>query len=490
MRSLTCCLVMTAVLSLLPTLRADTFTIQEENGTMSRVEARLAGTGQGALILELADGQYKLVAEGQVLERKPGDGPKPMTHDEVAAALATRFGEALFRSNVQEPYVMGLVLGSPLPKASEGRAKNMLRKAANFFKNVDVAFGSFAKEVRLPIKNPTFPLVILIFETEEDFEKYTTEGTGGNGLSASRIAGFYSGVTNYLAIRLSECNTFDVPLHEAIHQQVYNRNMFRRLSPVPHWFDEGIATGFESNQGQVNIGPTKISTRYAKQALAARELSWSDMMGDDSVFAGDVLAGEAYGHAWSLHWLLVSKYRVQYSKYVRMLAEKEPLQKDTAETRMAEFKEAFGKDLTEFESDFKPALETGIKRQKVVLNPVKPAGVSKTSENMGEVELSATNYVDEGRLEVQGVLRNTSPIRAMAYHVTVETESGMYAEWHFPSLDVQKQVPLPAQNVTKRMLGAPGGRSQTFRVHVRSLPAGSEQADAWKTALPVPEFGR
>jgi hypothetical protein len=309
-------------------------------------------------------------------------------------------------------------------------------------------------------------------------------------MSAQRMAGFYSGMTNHLAIRLAECRTFEVPLHEAIHQQVYNRNVFQRLAPVPHWFDEGIATGFEGNQGKVNIGPTKISARYARQVLAAKNLSFGQIMADDDGFRGDVLAGEAYGYAWGLHWLMVTKYRTQYPKYVRLLAEKSPLAKQTAEERLSDFRDVFGKAPDEVTKDFRPYLDTGIRRQKVVLNPEKPAGISQTHENVGEVELTAVSRIDEGgRMEVEGKLTNTSPIRAMAYYVTVETDAGTYADWHIPNLDVQKTAPLPKQIVVKAMRGAPAaGRASKFRVHIRSTPVDSAEAAEWKKGkLPEPQ---
>ena len=77
------------------------------------------------------------------------------------------------------------------------------------------------------------------------------------------MGGFYSPQTNFLAVRLDECRTYEVVLHEAIHQQTYNRELFHRLAAVPTWFQEGIATGFESSQGKISVGPGKISMRYA-----------------------------------------------------------------------------------------------------------------------------------------------------------------------------------------------------------------------------------
>ena len=466
---------------------ADTFTYTDQAGAMQTVEAALIAEREGALVLGLPDGQYRIIPQEVVKERKPGEDPTPMTADEVADALETRFTSESFRSHIQEPYVMGLVLAAALPKNQDVRAKNFLRRAATFMKNVDAAFGAFAKEARLPVRNPTHPLVVLIFETDEVFEKYATEATGGRGLSAGNISGFYSGLTNHLAIRMGECNTFDVPLHEAIHQQVYNRNVFRRLSPVPHWFDEGIATGFESLEGKINIGPTKISPRYARLALAARELSWPQMMDDDAVFAGDVLAGEAYGHAWSLHWLIITKYRAEYGKYVRLLAGKTPLLKESPEQRQADFQECFGRSVADMQKEFRTALDAGLKRQKVDLVPKRVPGHSLTQQNSGEVQLTAVASAGSATFEAKGLLKNISPIRAMAYHVVVATDAGTYADWYVSNLDVGKSVPLEPQSASKRMPGSRGGIARGYRVLIRAVPPHTPTAEEWASGkLPVP----
>ena len=251
-------------------LQADEFRVRLPEGGEETIEARLVGSGQGALVLELADGQYRLVPEGAVADRKIADGPEPLSGDAIAARLAGRFGPDVTYTLVKEPFVYVLVVASPLGRTSDTRAKNFLQRVATFFKNVDQAFVAFLKETKLKVVTPTHPLPVLIFESQDDFDKYARSITGGNGLSVGRVLGFYSELTNMLAIRLSECRTFDTPLHEAIHQLSFNHQMLPRLASIPRWFAEGLATGFEANQGRVNIGPALVSARYARQVREAR----------------------------------------------------------------------------------------------------------------------------------------------------------------------------------------------------------------------------
>jgi hypothetical protein len=460
--------------------------VDKESETVE-IEARIVASEKGAHVLELADGEYRIIPQGAVQERVVDDGPEPLDANAMAARLRERFGAEKFRSYVQGSYVMGMVLSAPLQKTSEGRANTFLKQGAQFMKSVENSFGSFVKDARIDIDPPRFPLVVLIFEARPDFEAYAAKATGGNGLSASRIAGFYSGNTNWLAIRLDECQSFDVPLHEAIHQQVYNRNVFQRLAPIPHWFDEGIATGFESANRKITTVPTKVSPRYAKQALATDQFDWKTMAQNDRVFMGDVLAGEAYGQAWGLHWLLVTKYRVEYGKYLRLLSKKKALEADDPDQRLADFRQAFGKDIAVMEKEFTQALNAAIKRQKLQPPEKPPAGVSLSHENLGNVELHAVSTA--GQLRAEGTISNLSPFRTMSFHVTIETDAGTYGEWFIDELGVGKSAPLQLQAVEKRMTNSAGGSSRTFRVHIRSAPTDSSDAAFWrKGQLPVPVY--
>lgn len=471
-------------------LRADTFTYVDKDGQKQDTAAKLVASASGVHVLALPDGQYKMIPEGAIVERRPDEGPAALTPAEMAQRLEREFGKEKFRVYVKSPpFVMGLVLETPLPKQAETRTTALLKKGAQFMTSVSRAFTDFVEETRVDVVQPEYPLVVLIFETDSEFEKHAAPALGGGTLSAGNVSGFYSGLTNRLSIRLAECRTFDVPLHEAIHQQVYNRGVFNRLAPVPHWFDEGIATGFEANNGRITVSPVKISTRYAKQALEEDTFDWKAMATNDKVFQGDVLASEAYGQAWGLHWLLVTKYRSQYGKYLRTLAAKEPLSADSPEQRLADFREAVGHELPELEQEFLPVLSAAVKRQKVVLEQAKTPGLSLTEDDLGKVEMSAVRLVDQGgRLQVEGNLANVSPLRNMTFHVTVETDIGTYAEWVVPDLPPNKTATLGRQFVLKAMQGGGlAGSSRTFRVKIRSTPADSGEAKAWREGnAPVP----
>lgn len=487
---------------------ADKFYYRDADGKPAELEASLVGSGQGIYVLETSDGRYHLVPRTAAEKRVAAPGPVPLDGSAMAARLEQEFTAERFRSYLQEPFVIGLVLGSPLPKTSEGSAKALLRDVATFMKNVEGAFARYVRDARIEAPAPAHPVIVLIFETKDDFAKYAAAASSRDEDITQRVAGFYSKLTNILAIRLEECRTYETPLHEAIHQQVYVRKIFQRLAPIPTWFDEGLATGFEANAGKINVGPGKVSVRYANQAMEATQVKWDNLLADDAAFGNPALIDDAYGQAWGLHWLLVTRYKTEYAAYMRLLGQKKPLQEDSPQQRRADFQQALGDRLAEMQSQFRALLDAACRKQNVVLKPPQRKGISLTEENMGQVQLTAVRHQTVGaeglagdRLEVQGTLMNLSPLRPMAFHVTVQTDAATYADWLIPKLDMLKSTPLPAQNVQKPMdiaasavaeaAAARGlGQGSRFLVRIRSVPADSDEARRWSSGqLPKPVFG-
>jgi hypothetical protein len=471
--------------------RADKFSYRDEAGEFVEVQARVVGSSEGFGALELPDGQYVVLPSQAVKKREREEGPEPMPPEAIAEALQREYGPDRFRSSVQTPFLMGLVLSGPMPRGSEARATNLLAQVATFMKNVDSAFSRFIKDARIPAKPARFPMVVLVFESRADFEKSLTPLLAGSGMSSKQVRGFYSTLSNRLVLCLDECRTFDVALHEAIHQQAYNRNLLQRLAPIPRCFDEGIATGFEANQGRINVGPGKISLRYAEQALKEGRLSWRDMLIHDEAFAKADVLSEAYGNAWGMHWLLVTKYRSQYGEYLRRLAQKKTLAKDTPEDRLADFREAVGKEPEDLQKEFVPALQAAMKRQKVTRPAEQPPGYATRSENQGEVKLyvvrvqAQQDAVNLSRIDTHGTITNLSPLRSLTFHVVMEHSGGQNVEWLIPDLGLQRSVPLQPQSVPLQPQvnfgDTAGGASSTFRIMVESALPDSPEAKRWQS---------
>jgi hypothetical protein len=346
---------------------ADEFTIRLDNNETATITAKFIGEGQKAHALELPDGSWKLIPSARITEHKSGADPQPLTHEEMLKQINEEFAATRTISNIDKPFVIVLVRARPgaLDPVIEKRYQGIVKKAGTFFKGMQTNFLDFVKQARIETMAVKYPLAALIFESDRHFDAYTARVTEDqSGLSSPNIAAFYDLQTNRLVIRLSECATFDTPLHEAVHQQVYNRGILQRFAPIPSWFNEGIATGFEGDGERVRSGPKSISDRYGRMALKARVVTWKEIIARDEPFQGDVLAAEAYGHAWGLHWLLVTKYRAEYNNLVKHYAAKKPLSQDRPDQRIAEFEKIVGKTVAELEREFQQELPRAMARRK------------------------------------------------------------------------------------------------------------------------------
>lgn len=346
--------------------RAAEFAIRLDSGEQRTVVARLAGTGQDTHALEFPDGRWQLIPSNRILHHQVSDDPKPLSHEELRQQLREEFGEARTLTEIEKPFVIVLIRanGRPLDSQVEKQLQSVLRKAGVFFKGMQQNFLEFMKQARVETTPIKYPLVALIFEADRNFDAYAAATTEGQGLSAANMAAFYDILSNRLVVRFRECASFDTPLHEAVHQQAYNRGILQRMAPVPLWFNEGLATGFEGDGERVRSGPKVVSDRYGRLALRATNLNWIDVVSNDGAFQGDILAAEAYGHAWGLHWLLVTKYRTEYNNLVRHLAAKKPLEVDRPDQRVADVERIVGKTLPELQREFQQELPRAMARRR------------------------------------------------------------------------------------------------------------------------------
>ena len=425
---------------------ADTFTVRTPSENVS-FDGSVYSEADGLITVLRPNGRLEFVPEGAIIKREPGDDPAPLTGDEMIADLRKRFGGPdgdLFMAVEQGSFVIGLVLQGKLDRKMTGRANKLLHKAAKFMNDVETTFTKFAKRMDLPRDPATHKLVMVIFETDAQFDQYTVETTN-TGLSAADIEGFYAHQTNWLAVRLDECDDFALPLHEGIHQQVYNRGWFKRGSDVPKWFDEGIATGFEADGLDVDTDPVQVNARYAAKALEAGTVNFATIIKSDAAFGGDVLAGEAYVRAWALHWLLAGSRPSQYADFVRMLGTRSPGQDIDTDGRIDRFQEAFDVKVAGLEEEFAATLSRVAARQRVRPPEKKRPGQFSAQEDMGRVSLRM-----EGRgtrVRAGGLLTNEHPLRALTFKITITPPVGTKIVWVIPEVPPETRRPLPVREL-------------------------------------------
>jgi hypothetical protein len=331
---------------------ADEITVVDDEQRQVTIDARWVAEGKGAVLLERRDGRWEGVPAERIVHRTPRKMPPAYTAEELAQRLRTEFDAQRLVTKVESPFVIALVAARPVDQRSARRWNAQLKRAMRFLHGMQKGFIDFAKDAQVELSEPKFPFVVVIFEDDDEFNRHVAVQTDGQGLSAEKIASFYDLLTNRLALRLRECRRFTTPLHEAIHQQAHNRGLLTRLAPVPAWFNEGLATGFEGDGERVKSGPQSLNRKYAAIALQAQTTSWTDIVRQDTAFQGDILAGEAYAQAWALHWWLYTRHRDRYRALLRDYSQLEPLTEVSPDDRQRRFEEIVGQTPDELRSDF------------------------------------------------------------------------------------------------------------------------------------------
>jgi len=148
-------------------------------------------------------------------------------------------------------------------------------------------------------------------------------------------------------------------IHEATHQIAFNCGLHTRYADVPQWVSEGLAVFFEtpdlrSSQGWRDIGgvsPSRLA-QFRRYLTTRPAESLQSLVQDDKRFRQAGTALDAYAEAWALQHYLITTRLSDYVRYLQKLSEKPVMIYDTPEERLAEFRQAFGDDLSALDADF------------------------------------------------------------------------------------------------------------------------------------------
>ena len=249
------------------------------------------------------------------------------------------------------------------------------------FERLYLAFNNYWRKRGLDLKDPEWPLVALVFDGKPSYSRYAEAELGE---ATSSIIGYYSlrtnrvttydltGVDGQLGSRASTAvqinrilsrpeaeRTVATIIHEATHQLAFNCGLQTRYADIPLWVSEGVAIYFEtpdlrSSRGWRNIGGVnRVRLAEFRRYLRARPAdSLLTLISNDERFRSSRTAPQAFAEAWALNYFLIRKHPDEYLEYMRGLSAKNQLLYDTPEERMAEFKQAFGDDLSRLEQEF------------------------------------------------------------------------------------------------------------------------------------------
>jgi hypothetical protein len=312
----------------------------------------------GRLHVRVGDGAVVLLPDGQLVVRKPGefsptDRPfEPIAQDALSARLAAEFPGFKIKATNHYLYVYS---------TSEEFQLGTSRILETMFGGLE----TFAAAQKLETHDPATPLVVVMFQTDEEFQKYRRMPEG--------VVAYYHTLSNRVflyeqsklaAVRpdLAIQQSISTIAHEGAHQILHNIGVQQRLSFWPMWLGEGLAeylaptsTGARlkwKGPGEVNDMRMFELEQYLKSDLAKEP--------DGKLIEHTVLAGRltstGYASAWALTHYLAKNRRAEFGSLLRECSRLGPLQGATDITppgivrgNHQQFVKLFGEDMIDHE---------------------------------------------------------------------------------------------------------------------------------------------
>jgi hypothetical protein len=221
---------------------------------------------------------------------------------------------------------------------------------------------AYFKRQKFPVHDPNVPMVVLMFRTEAEFQKFERVPPG--------VCAYYSAQSNHIVMyeqsklvevapELATKQAIGTVAHEGIHQILHNIGVQQRLSRWPLWTAEGLAEYF---------APTTVGTRLKWKGvgtpndLRMHELDRflkqpNDATGElvEETVSAPRLTSAGYASAWALTHYLASRKKEKFHAYLRDVATLEPLVPREgplgSERQKEMFTKHFGSDFAALEVD-------------------------------------------------------------------------------------------------------------------------------------------
>lgn len=210
-------------------------------------------------------------------------------------------------------------------------------------------------------REPEFPLVAIVWPTQQDFQRYAA--SEGSPLGPGYL-GYYSGRSNRVTLYDQQgsggtaTDNIDTIIHEVTHQTAYNTGIHRRFAATPKWLVEGLGTMFEARgvwnsrsypnrADRLNQGRLRDFLQMKSSRPAGR---LAELISDDRWFETNPAA--AYAEAWAFSFFLAEKMPRQYGEYLKLTSEKPVFQNYPSAERLNDFTKVFGRDLKLLEAQF------------------------------------------------------------------------------------------------------------------------------------------
>jgi hypothetical protein len=303
--------------------------------------------GERRLVI-LPNGRLESLPVGQtVLTAEPF---VPATKDEIVAELKqTGFKGFKTRSTARYVYLYNT-------------SEEFYKGTSRILETMYPAILAYFKRQKLPVHDPTVPLVAIMFRTEAEFQKFERVPPG--------VCAYYSAQSNHIVMyeqsrlveiapELATKQAIGTVAHEGIHQILHNIGVQQRLARWPLWTAEGLAEYF---------APTSVGTRLRWKGVGTpNDLRMHELerflkqppqatgeLVEETVLAPR-LNSAGYAAAWALTHYLASRKKEKFHAYLRDVAALDPLEPREgplgSERQKELFTRHFGDDFVTLEAD-------------------------------------------------------------------------------------------------------------------------------------------
>ncbi|MGC4006677.1 MAG: DUF1570 domain-containing protein [Pirellulales bacterium] len=335
----------------------------QRGGEKRTLNARLlVKAADGGLMLEGVDGRIWTIQPEELVKHTTDARPfTPLKPAEAAKQLQAEL-PAGFTVHATVHYVI-----------VHNTSKAYAQWVGGLLERLYAGFSNYWTKLGFKLKEPEFPLMVLVFDGVENYSTFTKNELQGD---ARQVVAFYSLQTNRITLydltgqqalrrpgdqrgnaqqinaMLSQPEASQMVatiVHEATHQIAYNRGLHRRFADIPLWVAEGLAVFFETpdlstQRAWATIGATNGSRldRFREYVPQRPGESLSTLVVDNKRFVQPKQSLDAYAEAWALNHFLLKMKPKEYVGYMQKLADKPPFVWDEPEERMKEFRDAFG----------------------------------------------------------------------------------------------------------------------------------------------------
>ncbi|MDC0935437.1 DUF1570 domain-containing protein [Pirellulales bacterium] len=345
--------------------------VEDGQQTELHGEVLVEGSG-GGVLLKTADGAIHRLPPDSIVERTRDEGPlvmldKDALAEQLRAELSTDF--QIYQS---KRYVVCF-----------NTTRTYAKWCSSLLERLHDAFVTYWKKRGADVKPPDHPLIVLVFA---DQASYARHAKAELGKAVGSVIGYYSFTTNRIVMydltgmqalkrdggRRGSLHDITEMLsdpaaeplvativHEATHQISYNCGLQTREVDNPLWLSEGMAEFFEtpdlsSGRSWRGVGKVNYSrwNRFKDNYNANRVFDLETMIADDELFRNPETAVDGYAQTWAWNYFLIRSRPKEYVAYLRDIAAKPLLARDTPADRVADFKRHFGDDFNALEADF------------------------------------------------------------------------------------------------------------------------------------------